>query len=158
MLSLMRAGGPSRGSSILRATATPAALVLLAGCGGQPTACTDIGADSGVFFNFSKVLRAHPGEALRVRACVRKTCQTVRVGRHRRQTEVGVGSDALKEGSPIGVNLTISTPKGEVVFRAGVRVIPALSQPNGASCPPSAWVATLSASGRRHLQQTNASA
>jgi hypothetical protein len=70
-------------------TALLVGLVLLAGCGGSPQTCTDIGAVSGVMFDVSEVLKAHPRQALLVRACVEDTCDSLRVGRHRRQPGFG---------------------------------------------------------------------
>jgi hypothetical protein len=134
-----------------------AGLVLLAGCGGQATACTDIGAASGVQFDFKDVLHAHPGQGLLVRACVRDTCDDLRVRRHSRQPGIVVGSDVVVDGSPVRVSLRISTLKGDAIYNSRVTAIPVVSQPNGPGCPPIAWMAAVSASGTQTLQQTNSS-
>ena len=140
---------------IPHATAMLAGLVLLAGCGGHAVACTDIGAASGVAFDFKDVLRAHPGQDLQVRACVRDTCNDLRVRRHSRQPEFVVGSDVVVDGSPVRVSLRISTLKGDNVYNSRVTVIPVVSEPNSPDCPPTAWMAAVSASGTQNLEQTN---
>jgi hypothetical protein len=76
-------------------------LVLLAGCGLTNAGCTSVGADTGVLFEFDDVLTAHPGETLLVDACVKDTCDSLRVTRRDRQHGLGVAPDLVKDSSPL---------------------------------------------------------
>jgi hypothetical protein len=68
-----------------------------------------------------------------------------------------VGGGLIKDETPVRVSLTISTPKGDVVYKGRVVAHPVKLQPNGPSCPPTAWSAQVFASGTHELQQTNSS-
>jgi hypothetical protein len=141
----------------LRARSTSAfvvaTLVGLAGCGENATFCNSIGAVSGVGFVFSEVVAAHPGEVLRVEACVEDTCETLRATERRPHNGIRVAPDLLRGGSPVTVTLTISTTDGDIVYQGRLTVQPVKSQPNGPDCPPTDWVADVVASGTDVLQQ-----
>jgi hypothetical protein len=92
-----------------------------------------------------------------VRACVKETCDSLHIGQHRRQHGMVVGADLIKDGAPVPVSLTISTPKGNVVYKGRLTAHPVKSQPNGPSCPPTAWSAQVFASGTDQLRQTSSS-
>jgi hypothetical protein len=135
--------------------AVVAGLALLAGCAGtgHATACTEIGAISGVVFEFRPVLRAHHGEILLVRACVKETCKSLRVSRHERQHGMVVAPDLIKDDSPIPVSLMISSPNGDIAYEGRLTAHPVKSQPNGPGCPPITWSAQVFASGKDKLRQ-----
>jgi hypothetical protein len=90
---------------------------------------------------------------LLVEACVQETCDRLQVTRHRRQHGILVGSDVIKDNSPVPVSLMISSPSGEIAFHGRLTVHPVKSQPNGPGCPPTAWSTTVFASGTGKLRQ-----
>ncbi|MBF4768345.1 hypothetical protein ISU10_11260 [Nocardioides agariphilus] len=149
----MRAGWLRARSTIWSPALVVAALVGLAGCGGDDTFCNQIGAVSGVGFVFSEVVAAHPGEVLRVEACVEDTCETRRATEQRPHNGMRVAPDLLQDTSPVPVTLTVSTTDGDIVYQGRLTVQPVKSQPNGPDCPPTEWVADVVASGTDVLQQ-----
>jgi hypothetical protein len=128
-------------------------IAVVAGCGNPGLACSDVGASSGVSFEFNSVVTAHEGQLLLVTACVRSTCQDLRVTNGDPQTGLVVGADVVTDSKPVPVSLTITTRRGDTVFQASQVARPVKSQPNGPRCPPTAWVAQLVASGADTLQQ-----
>jgi hypothetical protein len=97
-------------AGVVRAGSLGCLVVLLVGCGvtADNTACTLIGADSGVVFEFPEVLAAHPGEPLLVEACVQSECESLKVGRSNRQHGLAVGQHSITDGSPVVVSLTVT--------------------------------------------------
>lgn len=128
--------------------------LLLGGCGGlRATSCTDIGANSGIAFEFDEVLAAHPGESLQVEACVEDTCDTLEVGRHKPQHGLMLGQDLVTDDSPVPITLTVTNRQGDTVYEGGLTANPVKLQPNGPDCPPTAWSAQVFASGTHGLRQ-----
>lgn len=131
-------------------------LALVAACGGPGdtgTACTLIGAPSGVTFEYAPVLVGHRNETLLVEACVSKTCERLTLGRDNHQHGIGVAPEHMEDATPIPVSLTIMTQSGTTLYEAHSTARPELLEPNGPECEPHAWSAQLFASGSSRLRQ-----
>lgn len=131
-------------------------LVLVTACsgtGGTATACTMIGAPSGVTFEYAPVLVGHRNETLLVDACVSTTCENLTLGRDNHQLGIGVAPEQMKDVTPIPVSLRITTPSGATLYEGQATARPELLEPNGPECEPHAWSAQLFASGSSRLRQ-----
>ncbi|WP_448320240.1 hypothetical protein [Streptomyces sp. CO7] len=132
---------------LLLATGALTALTTLMGCAdsGDDVMCTKRGMDSGV----SVVWRPadFPDGATTLRVCVNGTCK---------QRPSGDPNDpVLSVSTPlrqdvgavtVTVRLTVTAGKDERVVTTDTRRVKLREQhPNGASCPPTAWTATLRA-------------
>lgn len=60
----------------------------------------------------------------------------------------------MKDSSPVLVRLRITDAAGRTVFRGHTAVTPRKFQPNGAGCPPSVWIAGVTATGSHTLTPT----
>lgn len=127
-------------------TGVVAACLLVSGCGLGAKVCTQIGAYSGINFNYESVLAGTVARAATVEACIDGDC-TARTIQNRRDSLVFVEDDTLQDDTPVLVTLTVTTETGEVVFDDHTEVVPAKSQPNGAGCDPTAYQAQVTAAG-----------
>ena len=111
-------------------------LVLVAATSCTSHACTEIGATSGVTFDFSALPAT--GAPWEVTACVREVCATSTV-----QSTDGrvsyVRDDALKNDTAVQARLRVVDASGETVVDDTVSVTPARYQPNGEGCEPIVW-------------------
>ena len=107
----------------------------------------------GVGFVFAEVVAAHPGDVLRVEACVEETCETRRATQQSPHNGMVLAPALLQDSGPVPVTLTISSTDGGIVYQGRLTVHPVKSQPNGQNCPPTAWVANVFASGTDELEQ-----
>ncbi|MEU3553947.1 hypothetical protein [Streptomyces fragilis] len=132
---------------LLLAAGTLTALTALAGCSGSGDGpvCTLIGMDSGVTVAWRTA--DFPDDTTTVRVCVNGTCE------ERRSAEAEVPvlrvTVPLRQdigGKTVTVRLTVTAGKDEHVVTTDARRVKLTEQhPNGASCPPTAWTATLRA-------------
>jgi hypothetical protein len=121
------------------------ALAALTGCSHDEVVCTKTGMDSGV----SVVWRSadFPEDNTTFRVCVDGECRERRSG----DSEGPVPRVSVPLRQDIGakavtVRLTVTAGKGGRVLTKGTRRVKLTEQhPNGASCPPTAWTATLRA-------------
>lgn len=131
-------------------------LTLVAACGGTGdagTACTMIGAPTGVTFEYAQVLVGHRNETLLVEACASTTCEHLTLGRDNHQHGIGVDPENMRDATPIPVSLRITTPSGATLYEGHSTARPELLEPNGPECEPHAWSAQLFASGDSRLRQ-----
>lgn len=130
------------------------AAALFAGCQATaPTICTQVGAESGVVFEYAKVVRDGSRGPLTVRACVESACETRKVGLNQGFYSMVAGREELQTGGgePVKVRLTIHDVRGHAVFAGETTVTPSKLQPNGPSCPPTAWAGRVNARGEGQL-------
>ncbi len=126
------------------------AAALLAACQDMtPSICTQIGAESGIVFEYANVVRNGSRGPLAVRACVEAECKSQEVSLSQGSYSLVAGREALQtgEGESVEVRLTIHDVRGHSVFTGKATVIPTTLQPNGPSCPPTAWVGQVTARG-----------
>ena len=130
------------------------AAALLAACQDKtPSVCTQIGAESGVVFEYANIVRDGSRGPLTVRACVEAACRSQEVGVDQGSYSLVAGREALQrgEGKPVEVQLTIHDVRGHAVFAGKATVAPTKLQPNGPSCPPMAWAGQVTARGEGQL-------
>src|SRR5688500_13400204 len=125
-----------------RVTGGAVVFLLLSGCalGGQ--SCTDMGAYSGVNFDFKSVLAKVPARGAKVETCVSSRC-TTRTLQNRNDFQVFLRDDTLDDDTSLSVAATVTTRTGEVVFDGETEVTPARSQPNGPGCDPTVYGAQV---------------
>ena len=130
------------------------AAALLAACQDMtPSVCTQVGAESGVVFEYANIVPDAPGASLTVRACVEAACKSQEVGLNQGAYNLVGGREALRrgDGKLVEVRLTVHDGRGRAVFAGGTTVTPTKLQPNGSSCPPTAWVGRVTARGEGQL-------
>lgn len=125
-----------------------AALTTLTSCDLIPRSCTEVGAESGVFF--SDIVGAFPGSApagtdaadepsYRVLACAADVCEAWE-GRPSEGPWLTVLLEDLTAPTSLTATLTVTdAATGEVVFDASTSVDLVVVQPNGPHCPPTAF-------------------
>ena len=132
--------------------ATGAFALLCAGCGSEPVNCTEIGASSGVSFQFDKALEGHQGPfVVRTRvdgACDLRTLPTRRSGGYFMENA------GLTTADPAVVSLTITAADEDVIFADEAQVALSKYQPNGSQCPPTVWQGRAVAGAGGDLQPT----
>ncbi|WP_432537801.1 hypothetical protein [Kineococcus arenarius] len=129
-------------------------LVLTAATSCTTRACTEIGAASGVQFDFSTLPAA--GAPWQVTACVQDVCDTRTV----QQADVPslfVHDDALEEGAAVPARLRVVDAAGVTVVDDTTSVTLSRYQPNGEGCEPIVWQAETIVGADGALQQVEAS-
>jgi hypothetical protein len=133
-----------------------AVAVLLTACqaGADPSGadrnCSLVGADSGVQVDYGPALAGRSGR-FTVEACALGDCHSLPGVSARRQRVLMVAMHQVHDATPVTVRVTITDARGREVFHGRQQVTPHKIQPNGPSCPPTAWVGRLVASGRHTL-------
>ncbi|PPK90828.1 hypothetical protein CLV92_1223 [Kineococcus xinjiangensis] len=113
-------------------------LVLVAATSCTSHACTQIGASSGVTFDFSALPAT--GAPWQVTACVQEVCDT-RIVQPGDGTTSYVRDDALQDDTAVQARLRVVDASGETVVDDTVSVTPVRYQPNGEGCEPIVWQA-----------------
>lgn len=127
-------------------------VVLLSSCGQDGRICTAVGGPPpGVEVLYDQVQRGDHSGRLLVRACVDTSCQSVDVTRLDSPNYILVGSDVVRDGTPVVVGLTITDSRQRTVFKGQTTVTPKKVQPNGQGCGPVAWVGAAAARGDHEL-------
>jgi len=101
----------------------------------QITFCTEIGCQSGLFFNLGRIRQAVP-EAKRLEACVNGKCKSMRI------ESSGYQSFSLITGkldSTAKVRLVLRDGDGQTIRRQRFGAPVSRLQPNGENCPPVCW-------------------
>lgn len=131
-----------------RALLIPFLAAALAGCSvlGSDTLCTQADTDSGVAIRWRPADFGGP-DAVMIRLCADSTCkeqtsgspeEPLAVMRVRLPDDIGA--------STVPVRLTVTSVKnGDTVVEDRTRARLTAQQPNGPSCPPTAWTATFRA-------------
>lgn len=131
---------------LAQVTGVVAACLLVSGCGLGTKVCTEMGAYSGVNFDFESVLEDTTAQGATVEACVDGDC-TDRTLQNRRDSQLFVEDATLDDDATVPVALTVTTKTGEVVFDGRTEVTPEKSQPNGPGCDPTVYGAQVTATG-----------
>jgi hypothetical protein len=138
----------------VRTSGAVSLVLALGSCAVIPgTACSDVGAISGIVFELDDVLATHRGETLLVTGCVGSTCDTLEVPARPSRRELAVGQGLVTDDSPVPISLTVTRRDGDTVFAGQLEVNPVKQQPNGPGCPPVAWAARVTATGDGELRQ-----
>src|SRR3954449_9627603 len=126
-------------SSVIGVAATALVVVALTG-GCSRTACTAVGAESGVSVAISGQGRAEP---LRVTACVEGHCSDTSA--QGADGPIFIANSRVTSERPTRVTVTVRRQSGAVLVPVReTTVTPKRVQPNGPDCDPTAYVATVS--------------
>jgi len=126
-------------SSVFGVAATAVVVVALMG-GCSSTACTAIGAESGVSVDISGQGR---GEPITATACVEGHCSDTSV--QEADGPIFIANSKVTSEEPTRVTVTVRRQSGAVLVPSReTTVTPKRVQPNGPDCDPTAYVATVS--------------
>ena len=118
------------------------ACLFLVACTNQAEPCGEVNAGSEVVFNLSDRLATFGGDAIDVHACVDTTCVDKRIspasGTPGEYIAVPLPAGATAGSVPVSVR-GVETHGGQVVIAATGSATLSKLQPNGPSCPPTAF-------------------